>query len=117
MVQAGVDVEQTTRAWLALTDRGDAATSWEHASSLFQHAVTAEQWGQALRPAREPLGPLVERTLVAAKPTTALPGAPDGEYVVLTFRSSFAHKQSAIETVTSMRDADGSWRVSGYFIR
>jgi hypothetical protein len=46
-----------------------------------------------------------------------LPGAPDGEYVVIQYESSFEHKQAAVETVTPMLDKDGTWRVSGYFIR
>jgi hypothetical protein len=46
-----------------------------------------------------------------------LPGAPDGEYVVIQYESSFERKQSAVETVTPMLDKDGKWRVSGYFIK
>jgi hypothetical protein len=46
-----------------------------------------------------------------------LPGAPDGDYAVIQFSTEFAHKRTARETVTPMRDADGEWRVSGYFIR
>ena len=48
---------------------------------------------------------------------TELPGAPDGEYVVFQFDTQFERKRAAVETVTPMRDPDGSWRVSGYFIR
>jgi hypothetical protein len=36
---------------------------------------------------------------------------------VLQYKSSFANKKSAVETVTSMREADGAWSVSGYYIR
>ena len=46
-----------------------------------------------------------------------LPGAPDGECVVIQYDSSFEHKQSAIEAVTPMIDKDGQWKVSGYFIK
>ena len=49
--------------------------------------------------------------------TTNLPGAPDGEYVVIQYKTSFQNKASAIETVTPMRDPDGVYRVSGYYIR
>jgi hypothetical protein len=44
-------------------------------------------------------------------------GAPDGEYVVLKYDTVFDKKEHAVETVTPMKDADGLWRVSGYFIR
>ena len=46
-----------------------------------------------------------------------MPGAPDGEYVVIQFETSFENKKHAIETVTPMMDKDGTWRVSGYYIR
>jgi hypothetical protein len=48
---------------------------------------------------------------------TTMPGAPDGEYVVIQYQTTFEHKNSAVETVTPMLDNDGQWRVSGYYIR
>jgi len=109
--------ERAALDWLTLVDRGDAAASWEAAASLFKRAVSEEQWGRALGAAREPLGALVNRRLETARAATELPGAPDGEYVVFQFASAFEHKRAATETVTPMRDTDGAWRVSGYFIR
>jgi len=47
---------------------------------------------------------------------TTLPGAPDGEYVVIQFDSSFEHKESALETVTPVLE-EGKWKVSGYYIK
>jgi hypothetical protein len=109
--------EQAALEWLALTDRGDAAASWQAAASLFRRAVSQDQWTQSLAAAREPLGSVVSRQLGNARAATELPGAPDGEYVVLQFTTAFEHKRTATETVTPMRDTDGEWRVSGYFIR
>ena len=109
--------ERAALDWLALVDRGDAAASWAAAASLFRRAVSAEQWERALGAARGPLGPVVSRRVETARVATELPGAPDGEYVVFQFASTFEHKQAATETVTPMRDTDGEWRVSGYFIR
>ena len=43
--------------------------------------------------------------------------AAQGEYVVIEFASRFENRPLAVETVTPMRDKDGAWRVSGYFIR
>ena len=66
---------------------------------------------------RRPLGGLLSRSVQAAKYATSLPGAPDGEYVVIQFTTGFSNKESAIETVTPMKGPDGVWRVSGYFIK
>jgi len=109
--------EQAALAWLALTDRGDAVASWQAAATLFRRTVTPEQWAHSLAAAREPLGAVIDRRLAGARAATELPGAPDGEYVVFQFATTFEHKRSATETVTPMRDVDGEWRVSGYFIR
>lgn len=46
-----------------------------------------------------------------------LPGAPKGDYVVIVYDTVFADKAGAIETITPMRDSDGKWKVSGYFVR
>ena len=66
---------------------------------------------------RGSLGGLKSRRLVSAKYTRSLHGAPDGEYVVIQFATSFEKRAEATETVTPMKDRDGRWRVSGYFIR
>jgi hypothetical protein len=71
----------------------------------------------ALTGARQPLGKLVSRKLKSATYTKTAPGAPDGEYVVIQYETSFADKASAVETITPMLDKDGQWRVSGYFIK
>ena len=112
-----LEAERAARDWLAKADAADAAGTWAAAASLFQRAIPETQWARSLSVAREPLGPVVSRTLRDAKPATELPGAPDGEYVVFQFDTQFEHKRAAVETVTPMRDADGRWRVSGYFIR
>jgi hypothetical protein len=109
--------ERAARDWLALTDGGQSNASWEAAATLFRRAVSAPQWEQALEAVRAPLGAVVSRRVESERAATELPGAPDGEYVVFQFATTFEHKRTATETVTPMRDTDGQWRVSGYFIR
>lgn len=109
--------ERAALDWLALVDAGDAGRSWSDSASLFRDAVAEEQWSRALTAARGPLGPVRTRTLHAAYPATELPGAPDGQYVVFEFHTQFERKRAAVETVSPMRDHDGKWRVSGYYVR
>ncbi len=108
--------EQEAGKWLALVDGGQYQESWNRAASLFKQQVSAEQWRQAITAARDPFGIMISRQLMNSTYTTALPGAPDGEYVVLQFKTVFKNKQQAIETVTPMLD-NGNWRVSGYYVR
>jgi len=109
--------QQSAESWLAHTDAGKYADSWAQAAATFKAAVTPEQWVGAMNTVRTPLGKLVSRRLKSATYTQRLPGAPDGEYLVLEFDATFEHKQAAVETVTPMLEKDGKWRVSGYFIR
>lgn len=113
-------VRQATQAsagWLKLVDAGNYAASYQQASTLFKDHVSAAAWVRQVGAARKPLGAVVSRQVTAAHYATTLPGAPDGQYVVIQYRTSFTHKKSAVETVTPMLDQDGQWRVSGYYIR
>ena len=109
--------QQSADSWLALVDSGKHADSWQEASSIFKAHVSKDQWPSIVRAAREPLGKMLTRKLKSATYTKTLPGAPDGDYVVIQYESSFEHKKSAVETVTPMLDQDGTWKVSGYFIK
>lgn len=104
-------------AWLRVVDRADYANSWDLAAPIVRKAVPKPQWQRSLEGARRPLGRQIERTVLSTRHATTLPGAPDGEYIVIRFRTRFANKAEAVETVTPMRLPDGSWRVSGYFIK
>jgi hypothetical protein len=107
----------SAETWLSLVDEGKYAESWNEAAGYFKGAVKQEQWQEMLKAARKPLGKVISREVKSKSYRTSLPGAPDGEYVGIQFDTSFENKKSAIETVTPMKDKDGKWRVSGYFIK
>jgi len=109
--------QEVAESWLKLVDGASYEASWEKAAKLFKGAVTKEQWAQAARGVREPLGKLVSRKVKSREYAESIPGAPDGKYVVIQFATAFQNKASAVETVTPMLDPDGVWRVSGYFVR
>jgi hypothetical protein len=121
----GMRVEQRTEMlaqaanadWLTLVDAGRYGESWEAASSRVKAVVTKQQWEKTMMDNRAPLGKLVKRDLTSSTYTKTLPGAPDGEYVVTLYSTEFVHKQSAQETVISVLEKDGSWRVAGYYFK
>ena len=108
---------EASNTWLTLIDNNQYAKSWETAAELFKNAVGKDQWNQSLNSVRKPLGKVMKRTMKSKQYTTTLPGAPDGEYVVIQYETSFENKKSSIETLTPMQDKDGNWRVSGYYIK
>ncbi|MGB2823627.1 MAG: DUF4019 domain-containing protein [Phycisphaerae bacterium] len=112
--KAAVEVAET---WLKAVDGGQYAESWGQAAEYMRKAVTEDLWAKQMQAVRAPLGKLISREVASKQYATSLPGAPDGEYVVIQFKTSFENKESAVETVTPMRENDGTWRVSGYYIK
>jgi len=115
-VQQGAAVTAAEQ-WLEMIDAGDYARSWEESAAFFRSMVSKEKWEKTAAAVRKPLGEMTFRKVKSARYMTELPGAPDGEYVVVQFKTSFQNKKKAIETVTPMLETDGVWRVSGYYIK
>jgi hypothetical protein len=109
--------QKSARAWLSLTDAGKYAESWDEAAAYFKHAVAKDRWVNAMKSTRAPLGAVRARKFKGATYTRTLPGVPDGEYMVIQYDTRFENKESAVETITPMLDKDGTWRVSGYYIK
>jgi hypothetical protein len=103
--------------WLTLSDANDGASTWTQAAPSFQAAISKAGWSEALKQARQPFGAVKSRKLVSSEVKHSLPGSPDGEYVVIQYDTQFEHKEHAVETVVPMRDQDGNWKVSGYFVK
>lgn len=108
---------EEAEAWLELVDQGEYIKSWQEAAAYFRGAVGPEEWPQTMTAVRQPLGEVISRELLEANYRSSLAGAPDGDYVVIRFETSFSNKAESVETVVPMLDPDGRWRVSGYFIK
>lgn len=104
-------------SWLSYVDTGHYAASWEDSARYFREAVPKVQWQTMLTTVREPLGVTISRKVRSATYTRTLPGAPEGEYVVIQYDTRFENRPQSVETVTPMREKDGTWRVAGYHIR
>ncbi len=103
--------------WLDLADRGEYSQCWETSAGYLKQSVDRHEFIKLLSGARSPLGKVVSRQLESKQFATSLPGVPDGQYVLLRYKTSFEHKKSAIETIAPMLDKDKKWRVSGYYIK
>ena len=118
---AGAEVDtkpavKAADAWLTLVDKGQYKKSWDGAASYFKGNVTADRWQTQIKGVRAPLGKVLSRKVKSMQYTTSVPGAPDGEYVIVQYDTSFEKKASAVETVTPQKDK-GTWKVCGYYIR
>lgn len=106
------EAQRAARDWLDFSDTGDVQRSYASASPRFQAAMSPQEWADAWTKARAPFGAVRQRTLASSQ----IPNVPEGSYVLLIFRTSFANRD-AVETITMGRGADGAWRVVGYSIR
>lgn len=108
--QAG---KAAAQGWLLLLDRKDWGTAWDASSAVFRQNVPLGTWMDNVPKLRDPLGAMVERSPGEPIYTHKLPGRPDGDYVTISFNTKFANKQ-VVEMVTTVREQDGRWRVTGY---
>jgi len=101
--------------WLALLDDQKYDESWSQAGSLFRSEVTQEQWIASLRRFRDPLGSMVSRASARIDFAKTLRGAPDGDYAIIHFTTSFKNKNDVTERLTLVKE-DGKWQVAAYAI-
>jgi len=101
-------VVDAARQWLALIDQGRWDESYQTTGTAFRKLNTAETWRTVSEKVRAPLGALVSRTLLGQE---NLPAPPHG-YEVVKFRTRYANRTEAVETVT-LELEDGNWRVVG----
>ncbi len=106
----------STEQWLKVIDDDNYDKGWIYASEYLKNAVPKDSFKQTLQGVRSPLGRMKKRVFDAAQYTTRLPGSPDGEYVVMKYKTEFANKANAIETLISKKE-DGQWKVAGYYIK
>ena len=103
--------------WLKIIDTDNFDKGWVYASEYLKNAVTKDFFKQSLQGVRSPLGSMKNRVLDSAQYTTSLPGSPDGEYVVIQFKTGFENKEYAVETLISKKEKDDQWKVAGYYIK
>lgn len=115
--QSVMAATQAAEQWLAALDAGKYADCWEQSAALMRRAVAKVDLEASLRKVLQPFGKVVSRKLLSTNYTKSLPGAPDGEYVIMQYQTDFDSKKGAVETITPMKDADGRWRVSGYYVK
>jgi len=115
-----VQVEAPVEAalgWLKLVDDGDYGKGFDEMAALYRGAVSRANWEETMDHREKGFGKVVSRKVSSKRHTRYLLTGPAGEYVIIEFESSFENESRASETVTLVRDRDGVWRVTNYFIK
>ena len=100
-------------AWISQIDDGRYDDSYSSAGAALREKVKQDQWDLVLKTLRPPWGNVVNRTAISHvyKPD-GYEGA-SGEFMVITYATSFRKLDSGIEVVV-LRWEDGQWRGVGY---
>ena len=106
--------QEVAENWILFLDQQKYAESWEKLSPNTKVKLEKRQWELAMLGMRKPLGKLKIRKLDKVEYIKSLKGYPDQEGGIVTFDSSFEGKASVRETVGTIHDKDGKWRVVAY---
>lgn len=111
LTPADAEMEQAAREWLALVDEGRWQASYDATGSIFRELNTLDAWEDASLQARVPLGAATNREVISAE---VVPTPPAG-HAIVRFRTDFATRPAAVETVTLSRE-DGELKVVAYLV-
>jgi Protein of unknown function (DUF4019) len=109
------DVSVIGVKWLSLLDDEKYEESWKQASSMFRDQVTLEMWLAAVNRFRKPMGTVVSRSVSRVEFTKSLRGAPDGDYAIIHFSTSFRNQSGATERLTLVKE-EGKWETAAFAI-
>lgn len=102
------EVVNAARAFLSLIEQKRWEDSYAATGTAFRKLNTLQVWAQVSEDVHARYGSTVSRTLLSQQ---NLPAPPAG-YEVVKFRTVYANKQQAVETVTLDRE-DGKWVAVG----
>jgi len=111
------DVIEASEKWLKLLDDGHLGAAWDNAAPTLKSSVTRDQWVSGIGAARKPFGKVQSRAAEKFARAHEMPGAPDGDYALIAFRTRFANGKNAEEQLVWQLGENDTWRVSGYYIR
>jgi uncharacterized protein DUF4019 len=114
------DLQQGTAAgdaWLKLVDQGRYENSWEIGALSFQLTISKKEWNKALEAMRKPLGTVVSRQLLEQRVAYNPKGLPQGEYLVLYYKTAFSNRADANELLTLQKQNNGQWKLLTYHVR
>ncbi len=109
------EAEAAALAWLESIDSGQYEQAWESSSTLLKKPLSPHMLERTIGAARRDFGAVQSRRRVGIVRQTSMPGAPSGDYTVLTFQTSFENRPQITETITPYLE-EGTWKVSGYYV-
>ncbi len=114
----------SVQTWLTLADNGKYAECWEQLAKTLRSydpnsTYSKEKWQKSFEAMRGPLGKVVSRNLKSKQyfpaPLMEMPNKEFSHYE-LEYETSFEFNKSLTESIATMKEKDGAWRVYVYYV-
>lgn len=102
--------------FLALLDNDEYRLAWNQTSIVNQTYLSHPEWFKKILAVRPHLGHAITRSIAKTSLHSSWVGLHDGDYVRISFSTSFLNKKNSLETVLLSREGQ-FWRISAYFLR
>jgi hypothetical protein len=113
----GRTLNKIALTWLVKLDNGSYQQSYDEAAQFFKNNVDKNQWLANMQTYRAGAGVASKRKELNMFYYTEFPNTPAGEYVTIQYGTAFQQNTAAIETLTLIKEQDGTWKVAGYYIK
>ncbi len=103
--------------YLELLDQYRYEEAWQEMSTLFQALGNQNQWQRRQKTIRSTYGSLASRQFYRIDYRQSYSLSPDGQYVIVQFKSSYQNKAETIETVVFDCSTSPECSIREYVIR
>ena len=107
------DALAASKAWVAQIDAGNFDDSYAFGCDAMHDKVPQDRWTLLLKTFQALYGPVVSRTQISHVYKPNGYEGTEGEFLIVTYESSFKKLDAATEVVVLKWD-DGKWRGAGY---
>jgi len=111
-----MEAQKIAIGWLKMMDEERYSDAFDDSARFFKYIMTKEDWIKTVGTMRKSFGKVSERSLYSIEFTRELPGLPEGNYLVIKYKTYFG-KKKLMEIVAPLREKDGVWRISGYHVQ
>ena len=113
----GKVIDQIARAWLTKLDKGYFQQCYDETAQTLKNNFDRKQWFDSMTAHRKPLGEAGKRKEINMFYETQLQTGETGDYVTVQYGSVFQQKLAVVESIIFMKEQDGSWKISGYWLK
>lgn len=97
---------------MKLIDSEEYSAAWNTGSESMRKGMPKLAWNLLVNTVHLPLGTLKSRTFQSSEANPATSDKPAS--ITLTFVGDYENSHAVQEKVTTIKEADGQWRVSGF---